>query len=50
MGLAEDVIVLPCRSEHLQGVGCADELVIDIEGLWMHGRFVFALPGSRLAE
>jgi hypothetical protein len=36
--LAEDVIVLPCRSVDLQGV--ADEFMFAIQGIWP---FAFAL-------
>ena len=41
-GLAEDVIVLPCRSVRLQGLGLSPR-----GGVCYCG---FTLPGSRLAE
>jgi hypothetical protein len=41
-GLAEDVIVLPCRSVRLQGLGLSPR-----SGVCYCG---FTLPGSRLAE
>jgi hypothetical protein len=50
MGLAEDVIVLPCRSVHLQGAIRDVAVMACFQAFLMHVMVVVAPPGSRLAE
>jgi hypothetical protein len=50
MGLAEDVIVLPCRSVHLQGAIRDVAVMACFQAFLMRVKVVVAPPGSRLAE